>query len=90
MSEEKKDKKFPSIGKQIINFASAVTRHAMDGFGHVDDETFNQRMNECLNCPEYNQRFDRCYKCGCRCQIKASWPTSECPIGKWKKEKKAE
>jgi hypothetical protein len=90
MKEEGEEKQFPSIGKQLVNFTSAAIRHTMSGFGEVEDETYNQRMNECLNCEHYNRRMDRCYKCGCKCQTKASWPTSECPIGKWKKGKKAE
>ena len=83
MSDE--EKKFPSLGKQFMNFASALTRHAISGFGEVDDDTFNQRMNECLNCEHYNRQMDRCYQCGCMCQKKASWPSSECPLGKWKR-----
>jgi hypothetical protein len=82
MSDDKK-KKFPSLGKQIINFVSALTRRAMSGFGELDDETYNKRMDECLNCEHYNKQLDRCYKCGCSCQTKASWPTSKCPIDKW-------
>ena len=50
---------------------------------NVDEETFNNRYNICLNCPSLIQLTKQCKKCGCFMSQKAKLPHASCPIGKW-------
>jgi len=75
--------KLPSMAKQAKNFAGSFFKHALSGFGKVDENTYNDRLNECVNCEFYMANIGKCSKCGCPCVTKASWQSSRCPVGKW-------
>jgi hypothetical protein len=83
---ENEENQFPSGPQQMANFAGSFFNHAMNGFSYVDKKTFEERMDHCRGCEFYVAKQDRCSKCGCNCTKKASWSTTSCPVGKWKKE----
>jgi hypothetical protein len=73
----------PGIIRKALNFSKALASHAASGSKLVDDETFNQRIELCLLCPE--RAHDVCSKCGCPIDKKASWAEQQCPADppKW-------
>ncbi len=79
----KKELELPSAAQQATNFAGSFLRHALSGFGKADEQTFNDRLNTCVDCEFYMPDIARCSKCGCPCTTKASWKSSRCPVGKW-------
>jgi hypothetical protein len=42
-----------------------------------------RRLETCSLCDQRTD--DRCTVCGCHLAEKASWRSSECPLGKWQK-----
>jgi hypothetical protein len=82
LSRDPRDKpKLPNVWEMAANFAGAVAGHVKDGFDKVDGETLQSRLSICTLCDQRN--VDRCAACGCYCQLKASWKSQECPLGKW-------
>jgi len=73
----------PSMATQAKNFAGSLFKHALTGFGKVDETTYNERLNTCVDCEFYIPDMARCSKCGCPCATKASWKSSKCPVNKW-------
>lgn len=45
-----------------------------------------KRLAICRECVEFNQSTTRCAMCGCFMEYKTKLMSSECPLGKWKKE----
>ena len=79
----KEELKLPSAAQQVKNFAGSLLNHALTGFGKADEQTFNDRLNVCVDCEFYIADIGRCSQCGCPCATKASWKSSKCPVGKW-------
>ena len=82
-----KQKLAPTLLDRLKNFASAVIEHAKDGFSRVSEKDYKERTDICEPC-EYCDKSNKvwsCNKCGCYIQIKASWASQDCPIGKWPK-----
>lgn len=73
----------PSIATQGWSFAKAVTKYVATGGKKVGESNFAERMAICDNC-EYRSG-SKCLKCGCFLEMKASWASADCPIGKWPK-----
>lgn len=86
--------KLPSTARQALNFIKATTKHKLNGGKLLPLPLAEERMKECLICPERND--DRCSKCGCYLfQIpegipvtggnpgKTFYPADGCPLGKW-------
>jgi hypothetical protein len=78
-----KELQLPTMAQQAKNFAGSWFKHALSGFGKVDEDTYGNRLSECVNCEFYMENIGRCSKCGCPCASKASWKSSSCPVGKW-------
>lgn len=74
-------KKSPGLARRILNFASAVVRHAADGLRKVDPEAKRLRLEVCGRC-EFNHG-GMCEKCGCLLEAKAGWASESCPIKRW-------
>jgi hypothetical protein len=73
---------FPSLPEQAANFASALNKHAVDGFSHrTNEEAENIFETICKPCEHF--RKGRCKICGCHLAAKTAWKTAHCPIGKW-------
>tara|TARA_R100000808_G_scaffold63_1_gene509 strand:+ start:6869 stop:7498 length:630 start_codon:yes stop_codon:yes gene_type:complete len=81
--EKREEIRPPSVAAQGWNFAKAVTKYVSTGGKKVDEHQFAERMAICDNC-EYRSG-PRCLKCGCFLEMKASWASADCPIGKWPK-----
>lgn len=71
----------PPLSKQIYNFAKALTKHAVDGWQNVDEETYKARITVCETCPL--RKKNRCSLCGCFLSEKALWASEDCPEDKW-------
>ena len=78
-----KEHQLPSMGQQVKNFTGSFFKHMLTGFGKTDEKTYNKRLTECVGCEFYIASIGRCSKCGCPCATKASWKSSQCPVGKW-------
>lgn len=56
----------------------------------VDEKTMLERIDLCINCPEYITNSigpDRCGICGCGMKIKVRLAVASCPLKKWNKWK---
>lgn len=73
----------PSILEKAKNFTKASVAHMADGFNNVSDEKKQQRMDICNACEFINKSNNTCNQCGCFLDVKTSWRTTSCPIGKW-------
>lgn len=83
LSRLPKDKPtIPSKVQMAKNFAASVADHVADGLKTVTAEQLEERLLVCTIC-EYRAAEDRCSVCGCGLAKKASWRSSECPLGKW-------
>jgi hypothetical protein len=72
---------FPSVPRQLLNFAKAVTKHSLDGWQNVGEEVYNQRTDACKTC-EFRVNA-RCRLCGCFISEKALWASEDCPQNRW-------
>lgn len=73
--------KLPGKITMAANFARAVKDHVLDGAEKAAPEVLEERLLVCTLCEHRSD--DRCSVCGCGLSIKASWRSSECPLGKW-------
>ena len=71
----------PSLTERAKNFAIELTKHALGGNQHVDDATYNQRLQICSDCDE--REGDNCKLCGCNMPAKCWWKSAKCDDGKW-------
>lgn len=65
-------------------------KYSTSGFKNVDIETKKHRNSICNSCELWNSKSNRCNHCGCFLDIKTSWATESCPLGKWKELSKEE
>lgn len=86
------NQELPSIWRRMLNFGSAVVRHAADGLQKVSDETYATRLGACANCESCDTLNWICREksCGCQLKIKAGWRSETCPQGKWDMDREAE
>jgi len=75
-------KEYPSLGEQAKNLAQTAADVARDP-RWVDDEEYERRMKICRACPLYDDKQNRCRKCGCKLKGKARFRAGKCPIQKW-------
>tara|TARA_R100000544_G_scaffold36960_1_gene26536 strand:+ start:6188 stop:6541 length:354 start_codon:yes stop_codon:yes gene_type:complete len=80
MSEQKK---LPSMGQMLKNFAKDVAEYAKAGAPHVSKKQYNYRLKTCDECEHLRKEAMRCGECGCLVEHKAKWATSNCPKKKW-------
>lgn len=48
-----------------------------------DQEKIEARLEICKVCPSFKKNTQRCSKCGCFMQLKATLLQAKCPLGKW-------
>ena len=85
ISREERDKpRLPGKIEMAANVAQAVAKHIADGAANVEQSTPERRLEICTVCEHRND--DRCAVCGCYLAEKVAWRTSECPLGKWRRE----
>jgi hypothetical protein len=81
----------PSFLEKIKNFTQATVKHVAAGMPMATDGEVARRYAICMGC-EF-MKDGACTKCGCplvrekKYISKLSWADSECPVGKWGKEK---
>ena len=72
-----------------LNFAAAMSKHALDGFRRCSKKQIEARLEICEGCPQLID--NHCGLCGCACieenrlTNKLALKSSECPIQKWGK-----
>jgi hypothetical protein len=49
----------------------------------VSRQVAKERLDICYTCPEFQQRMQRCSKCGCFMKMKVVLEKAKCPLGKW-------
>jgi hypothetical protein len=82
ISRDRADKpKLPGVVTLAANLAAAVATHVVDGVAKVQPAELEDRLQVCTLCDQ--RRDDRCSVCGCFISVKATWRTSECPLGRW-------
>lgn len=72
-----------SMAEKLKSFTKAAVSHAADGFANVSSEKKKQRQDICNACEFINKDNNTCNQCGCYLDVKTSWRTTSCPIGKW-------
>ena len=86
-SNMRPDTTYPSNSKQITNAmkaAARVTLATIQGKENIaSPELQQERLDICILCDLYDQKNDRCKKCGCKGNWKKRLITEHCPIGKW-------
>lgn len=79
--------KYPNFWEQMEefrNFLKDVGQDAVAGNGFlVSEEKAQERMNVCMECPQFDPNHKRCYLCGCFMEAKIKFKSSECPAAKW-------
>ena len=82
LSRDSHDKPaLPGKVKMAANFTKSLAAHVADGLQKVEAPELQRRLEVCTLCDQRND--DRCSVCGCYLAEKASWRSSECPLGKW-------
>ena len=82
LSRDPRDKPvLPSTITMAANFTKSLAAHVADGLQKVEAPELRHRLEICTLCDQRND--DRCSVCGCYLAEKASWRSSECPLGKW-------
>jgi len=78
----------PTLGKKAWAFSLAAVRHLLDGARKVSAEGLRERLTECQSCPAFSapdpEASPSCTICGCFVDVKASWASERCPLGRWK------
>lgn len=46
-------------------------------------DLIESRLEICNSCEWFNKALQRCRKCGCFMQLKATLQQADCPMGKW-------
>ena len=71
---------------QILKGATGLLQDALN-IGIVDDETYIERKQTCLNCPDELYDFGVCGGSGCQCYLAAKIRIKDqsCPKGHWAK-----
>ncbi|HJT33857.1 MAG TPA: DUF6171 family protein, partial [Pirellulales bacterium] len=75
--------KLPGKVTLAVNFAKALAEHVADGGQKAELAVVEERLLVCTTCEHRNE--GNCSVCGCGLAIKASWRSSECPLGKWER-----
>lgn len=73
-----------NIIQKAVSFAGSAINHAKNGFRDASIQTINKRLSICKNCDFYQD--GSCKQCGCNLNVKVTWASESCPIGKWTTE----
>lgn len=67
--------------KKAYSIANVAVDILSNKAEYVDKETYNNRVNICLNCPgnHYHETLKACMICKCFVKQKAKFKQSECP-----------
>ena len=81
LSQPVSPKKNPSLMQQAVNLTKSTVKHVATGMKKVSTQEIERRLRICNACDQLNK--GRCAECGCFVNIKASWVSERCPLGKW-------
>lgn len=73
----------PDVFTQAYNLLNSSISHLRDGVRKAEDGIVSSRMNTCEACEYFDSSSKRCNHCGCFLEIKTTWASERCPIGKW-------
>lgn len=77
------NKLYPSLYKMSLSLGAAAIGSAARALRRqnvlADDSTIIARTLLCEACPEYNDKDNRCYVCGCNIAAKTKLAVSSCP-----------
>ena len=73
----------PSLPRKIMTFSKAAYKHVLGGLKHVSDDIMNERAKQCQSCEFRTNNICNHENCGCRLDVKLTWASEACPIGKW-------
>ena len=82
--EEQERKDSASLLNKGVNFSKSIVAHAANGFQKASNDIKNARIDICKQCELYNESDSTCKECGCYLEIKTSWASEKCPLGKWR------
>lgn len=83
------ERKRPSLTVRAVNFAKALTKHALDSWRKTTEEQIQERLAICQGCESFDAAKEVCLECGCDCSAasvfmnKLAWASESCPLGKW-------
>lgn len=81
------EKTFPPVTKMVGNALGAAGRAVKQvvrgGALEVSTEVYEQRLDTCRGCEQYDIRAHRCARCGCNTEFKLRLTTEKCPLDKW-------
>lgn len=69
----------PDLAKNLFETAKQLARNPLP----ADEETFNRRESICHSCNYFDERQNRCRKCGCHLSAKLRVKLARCPVGRW-------
>jgi hypothetical protein len=69
----------PDLAKNLFETAKQLARNPLP----ADDETYLRREKICNSCEHFDQRQNRCRKCGCMLKAKMRIKLAKCKVGKW-------
>lgn len=80
-----KESTTPGLVGKAKNLLKATLNHVATGMHLVSPEVQQERMDICKPCEFYdnNSQNPHCSECGCFLNIKTTWASEGCPIGKW-------
>jgi len=82
LSCDKGDKEaVPALHKKAASFARSLAAFTLSGWKLALPQVYEDRVKICEICPHRNN--NKCGKCGCPIDKKASWATEKCPDGRW-------
>ncbi len=76
-------KSYPSIVKMARQFVAASAKQAIAGMPKRSEDEIKRIKAICESCDELNNEDRRCYACGCKMDVKMTWATTKCKLGKW-------
>ena len=80
-----KESTTPGLVGKAKNLLKATLNHVATGMHLVSPEVQQERMDICKPCEFYdnNSQNPHWSVCGCFLNIKTTWASEGCPIGKW-------
>jgi hypothetical protein len=93
--QKNQDRGLPSLLQQAKNLSKETVKFIVKGAPKVSEEEARRRIALCETCTFWVEEGfmtvagiqmsvkRRCRKCGCAMDLKATWATTKCEIGKW-------
>lgn len=73
----------PNLATKAVNFGKALVKHAVNRFGKAGEALQAERLAICQGCEWRSEGTCTHQDCGCVLELKTSWASESCPVGKW-------